>query len=126
MGIERIWSAGDVVEVKYAMKLRSEPAGENRVAYSFGPWLLGAPASENLAYFNEMTTENKLVRGKEEARAAFGAHLASILSADCGDGLPLRCSRVSRPGGNGGTARHRRAGRPADHVVGVALPDGGA
>lgn len=68
VGIERTWSRGDVIGVKYAMKLRSAPAGENRVAYSFGPWLLGAPASENLAYFNEMTTENKLVRGKEEAR----------------------------------------------------------
>jgi len=67
-GIERTWAAGDVVEVKYAMKLSSAPAGENRVAYSFGPWLLGAPASGNLAYFNEMTTENKLVRGKEETR----------------------------------------------------------
>ncbi len=68
VGVTRTWSAGDVIEVKYAMKLRSAPAGENRVAYSFGPWLLGAPASENLAYFNEMTTENKLVRGKEHAR----------------------------------------------------------
>ena len=67
-GTERIWSAGEELEVKYAMKLSSVPAGENRVAYSFGPWLLGAPASENLAYFNEMTTENKLVRGKEQAR----------------------------------------------------------
>ena len=66
--LERTWSAGDVIEVKYAMKLRSEAAGENRIAYFFGPWLLGAPASENLAYFNEMTTENKLVRGKEEVR----------------------------------------------------------
>jgi DUF1680 family protein len=68
VGIARAWSAGDVIEVKYAMRLRSAPAGENRIAYSFGPWLLGAPAAENLAYFNEMTIENQLVRGKEEAR----------------------------------------------------------
>src|ERR1039458_7588685 len=66
--IARAWRTGDVIEVKYAMRLRSAPAGENRIAYSFGPWLLGAPAAENLAYFNEMTIENKLVRGKEEAR----------------------------------------------------------
>ena len=62
---ERMWRAGDVIEVKYAMKLRSTASGENRISYSYGPWLLGAPASENPAYFNEMTTENKLVRGKE-------------------------------------------------------------
>ncbi|HET6169464.1 MAG TPA: beta-L-arabinofuranosidase domain-containing protein [Terracidiphilus sp.] len=73
VGTERVWRAGDVVEVNYAMTLRSTASGENRISYSYGPWLLGAPASQNLAYFNEMTTENKIVRGKEVARQA-GQH----------------------------------------------------
>lgn len=70
MSVNRIWAPGEVVEVKYAMKLRSGPSGENRVANSFGPWLLGAPASENPAYFNELTTENRIIPNKEEARPA--------------------------------------------------------
>jgi len=69
-GIERTWATGDVVEVKYAMKLRSTPSGENRVSYSYGPWLLGAAASDNPAYFNEMQTANKLISGSEEAATA--------------------------------------------------------
>ncbi len=47
------------------MKLRSVPSGNDRVAYWFGPWLLGAPAADNPGYFNELTTENRLVAGKE-------------------------------------------------------------
>jgi DUF1680 family protein len=58
--IRRIWQPGDVIQVKYAMELRPEAAGANRTAYFFGPWLLGAPASENPAYFNELTLENRL------------------------------------------------------------------
>jgi DUF1680 family protein len=63
--IERKWNAGDQVEVKYAMQLRAEPAGPNRVAYWYGPWLLGAPAADNPGYFNELTADNKLLRGQE-------------------------------------------------------------
>ena len=58
--IHREWRDGDVVGVHYAMSLRSEPSGKGRVSYFLGPWLLGAPASENFGYFNELTTENKL------------------------------------------------------------------
>jgi hypothetical protein len=58
--LQRNWRAGDVVEVSYAMSLRSEPAGKDRASYWFGPWLLGAPASENPAYFNELTVDNRL------------------------------------------------------------------
>jgi DUF1680 family protein len=78
-GAAQIWRAGDVIEIKYAMTLRSTPSGENRISYSYGPWLLGAPASENLAYFNEMTTENKIVRGKEITREA-GQHSSHAFS----------------------------------------------
>jgi len=70
LGIEKVWAAGDVVEVKYGMGLRSEPSGEGRVAYSYGPWLLGAGAADNAAYFNELTADNRLERGKEIALAA--------------------------------------------------------
>jgi DUF1680 family protein len=70
VGIERPWAAGDVVEMKYAMRLRSEPSGKDRVSYYYGPWLLGAAASDNFAYFNELTATNSLIRGTEKALPA--------------------------------------------------------
>jgi len=69
VGLDRIWVAGDTVEVKYGMGLRSEATGEERVAYFYGPWLLGASAADNPAYFNELTAGNQLERGKEQAAA---------------------------------------------------------
>jgi DUF1680 family protein len=70
VGLEREWAAGDVIELKYAMSLRQFTSGEERVAYFFGPWLLGASAADNPAYFNELTNGNRLERGKEKALAA--------------------------------------------------------
>jgi DUF1680 family protein len=61
--IHRPWTAGDTIEMKYAMQLRSEPSGENRTAYTYGPWLLGAPAADNPRYFNELTANNRLIPG---------------------------------------------------------------
>jgi DUF1680 family protein len=58
--LRREWRAGDVVALRYGMELRQEDAGKNRTAYCFGPWLLGAPDSENPGYFNELTIENRL------------------------------------------------------------------
>ena len=66
---ERLWATWDVIEIKYAMKLQSIASGDDRVAYWFGPWLLGAPAADNPDYFNELTAENRLVAGKESALA---------------------------------------------------------
>jgi DUF1680 family protein len=63
--IARTWAAGDVVTVKYAMKLRAEPAGKERTKYSFGPWLLGAAASDNFNYFNEITPDNRLLEAED-------------------------------------------------------------
>ena len=66
--IDRDWKAGDEVTVHYNMSLRAEPCevnGIRRTVYWFGPWLLGAPASENPAYFNELTVENKLISQKQ-------------------------------------------------------------
>jgi DUF1680 family protein len=59
--IERSWKLGDEVEVRYIMSLRSEESGKDRVSYWYGPWLLGAPAAENPAYFNELTADNRLL-----------------------------------------------------------------
>ena len=59
--IKRTWKTGDVLELKYGMQLRSVPSGQNRVAYFYGPWLLGAAASDNFGYFNQLTTDNRLV-----------------------------------------------------------------
>lgn len=68
--LNRVWSVGDVVDVKYGMKLRSEPNGTDREALWYGPWLLGASAADNPAYFNELTTENRLMgEGKSAAWA---------------------------------------------------------
>jgi DUF1680 family protein len=69
VGLEREWAAGDVVDLKYAMSLRQWVSSEERVAYFYGPWLLGASAADNAAYFNELTAGNRLERGKEKPLA---------------------------------------------------------
>jgi hypothetical protein len=69
VGVERTWAAGDVIELKYRMSLRQQESGDERVAYFYGPWLLGASAADNPAYFNELTADNRLERGKESALA---------------------------------------------------------
>jgi DUF1680 family protein len=56
----RQWKPGDTVAVQYSMTLRKEPAGNGRVAYFYGPWLLGAGAHDNPEYFNELTADNRL------------------------------------------------------------------
>ncbi len=67
VGIERPWAVGDTIEIKYRMRLRSNQCGMNRTAYFYGPWLLGAAASDNPSYFNELTVDNKLFgAGKQE------------------------------------------------------------
>ena len=58
--IRRRWKTGDVITVNYAMSLRYESTSQERVAYFYGPWLLGASASDNPRYFNDLTTGNKL------------------------------------------------------------------
>jgi DUF1680 family protein len=85
-GLERTWAAGDVIEVKYTMSLRQQESGEDRVAYFYGPWLLGADAADNPAYFNELGAENRLERGKEkplpaagQAGRPFGAPMAATV-----------------------------------------------
>jgi len=70
VGIEKVWTAGEVIELKYAMSLRQYQTSEERSAYFYGPWLLGAAAADNEAYFNELTVQNRLGRGKEKALAA--------------------------------------------------------
>ena len=68
--IERIWKAGDVVELHYDMRLRSEPAGEDRLSYWHGPWLLGASPADNPYYFNEITPANQLAAASAQPLAA--------------------------------------------------------
>lgn len=53
--------AGDVVVVRYRMKHRSQAGAEGRQSFWYGPWLLGAAASTNPAYFNELTAQNELL-----------------------------------------------------------------
>ena len=62
ISIERPWTRGDVIEVRYQMKLRSEPSGiAGRESFWYGPWLLGASAEQNPGYFNELTADNRLI-----------------------------------------------------------------
>lgn len=84
VGTERVWSAGDLVEVQYEMKLRAEQSGGDRRAFWYGPWLLGASAADNPAYFNELTTQNRLLSapqviatGAETAAGAFSVPVAA-------------------------------------------------
>ena len=58
---EKVWAVGELIEVKYAMKLRSEPVANDREVFWLGPWLLGASAADNPGYFNELTTQNQLL-----------------------------------------------------------------
>jgi DUF1680 family protein len=67
--IRRAWRTGDIVTGHYGMSLRSQSGEKKRVAYLFGPWLLGAPQSDDPAYFNELTTENKLSPAKLQPRS---------------------------------------------------------
>jgi DUF1680 family protein len=61
VAMEKVWSDGELIQIEYRMKLRSEPSGNDREVFSHGPWLLGASAANNPAYFNELTTENRLL-----------------------------------------------------------------
>ena len=58
---EKVWNAGDTIEIQYKMKSRSEGSGRDRKTFWYGPWLLGASAQQNPAYFNELTPENRLI-----------------------------------------------------------------
>jgi DUF1680 family protein len=69
--VEKVWTPGELVEVKYEMKLRSERAGDDREVFWHGPWLLGTSAADNASYFNELTTGNRLLG---EPKAAAGAN----------------------------------------------------
>jgi len=60
IGAERVWAPGDLIEVRYEMKVRAEAAGNDRKVFWYGPWLLGASSVDNPAYFNELTTDNRL------------------------------------------------------------------
>ena len=62
----RQWHRGDVLIVNYDMALQQKPSDPKRVTLSYGPWLLGAPAADNHAYFNELTTDNKLAAANNQ------------------------------------------------------------
>jgi DUF1680 family protein len=84
LDIERTWATGDRIEIQYRMQHRSVPCGSGRFAYFYGPWLLGASASENPDYFNELTIDNILFRpgnaplpGEERAAQPFLVPIAA-------------------------------------------------
>jgi hypothetical protein len=76
------------------MRLNLTPSGGNRVAISYGPWLLAVAASDNFQYFNELTTENKLIgKGRPAAPGAQQARPFSIPVA----ATTFRCAQAEYP-----------------------------
>lgn len=61
LSVSRNWSAGDAIALKYTMRLRPVSVENERLAFWCGPWLLGASASDNPHYFNELTPQNRLL-----------------------------------------------------------------
>jgi DUF1680 family protein len=79
VSLDRQWTAGDMVELKFGMELRTTYAVEDRFACSYGPWLLGAAAADNPAYFNELTAQNKLL-GQNPSNPPAAPRLARAFS----------------------------------------------
>jgi DUF1680 family protein len=67
--VHRLWRPGDVITVTYGMSFRSEPSGQERVAFFHGPWLLGASAAENPLYFSDLTRDNRCLPATHIAHA---------------------------------------------------------
>lgn len=65
--LHRRWQAGDVVTAHYGMSLKTISGDHNRTAFTFGPWLLGAPSADDPVYFNELTVENRLNLANDQA-----------------------------------------------------------
>ena len=75
---EKVWAAGELIEVKYSIKLRSENSGNDRQSFWYGPWLLGASAADNAAYFNELTVENRLLAAPASIRNSGAERVFSV------------------------------------------------
>jgi len=75
---EKVWAAGELIEVKYGIKLRSENSGNDRQSFWYGPWLLGASAADNAAYFNELTVENRLLAAPASIRNSGAERVFSV------------------------------------------------
>jgi DUF1680 family protein len=80
---KRVWSEGETIEVQYKMRWRPERTGGGRETFWYGPWLLGVSAEQNPAYFNELTTDNRLIEGagpvidKSDRAAGFSVPIAA-------------------------------------------------
>lgn len=78
--LTRSWVAGDVVDLVYTLRLRPVAEAENRHAFWYGPWLLGAAAADNPRYFNELTAQNRLLGQPESSPTGGGgqSHAFSV------------------------------------------------
>ncbi len=79
--VTRSWTAGDVLDITYAIRLTAVSVAENRRAFWYGPWLLGAAAADNPHYFNELTPQNRLLGQPEPAGAGRLSHAFSVPAA---------------------------------------------
>jgi DUF1680 family protein len=61
--------AGDRIAARYTMQLRDvkAPGAAGTQAIVFGPWLLGAPSSNNPSYLSELQAENRITAGSSMA-----------------------------------------------------------
>lgn len=61
--IHRVWTAGDVITVRYhlATRVLTHPDRKNRIAFMVGPWVLGLEPAGSPAWFDEPRVRNRIV-----------------------------------------------------------------
>jgi hypothetical protein len=96
-----VWSPGEVIEVQYKMRWRAEAGAGGRETFWYGPWLLGVSAEQNPAYFNELTTQNRItekaeqVIGKKETASPFSIPIAASVMRYTQAEFPVQPATVS-------------------------------
>ncbi len=81
--VARIWKAGEVLRVTYALQTRLvKRGGEGRQAAVFhGPWLLAVDQATSPAYFDEPSNENKVSLPETNGKLALKPAVASGTAA---------------------------------------------
>lgn len=60
---ERVWKSGDIVTIRYTMRTRLLPSDKpaSSVAVLYGPWLLAVDESASAHYFDEPSSQNRVL-----------------------------------------------------------------
>jgi len=59
--LDRVWKAGERVELRYRMKTRSEAFERQAMTLWHGPWLLGVDRAASPAFFHEPHLANRVL-----------------------------------------------------------------